>query len=296
MTLTLTPRTLMKTQENPAEHDNYERIESAIHYMVAHFKEQPTLETLAQVVHLSPFHFQRLFTRWAGVSPKKFIQFLSLNYAKELLKNKDHSLMETAYATGLSGSSRLHDLFVTLEGMTPGEYKQGGKGLTLNYGFYPTPFGQALVASTPKGICHLAFVHDKPDALAQLKERFPQATYQANADAFHQAVVDFFHGDSSASVALHLPGSPFQFKVWESLLKIPQGEVCTYGEIAHSLGQAQAARAVGSAVGKNPVAYLIPCHRVIQSTGHFGQYRWGATRKAAILGWEAAQASVQEPA
>lgn len=284
----------MKTPQTQAEQDNYERIESAIHYMVAHFKEQPTLESLAQVVHLSPFHFQRLFTQWAGVSPKKFIQFLSLNYAKGLLKDKDQSLMDTAYDTGLSGSSRLHDLFVTLEGMTPGEYKQGGKGLTLNYGFYPTPFGLVIAASTSKGLCHLAFVQDKLDALTELKQGFPQATYHAQSDAFHQAVVEFFQGDSPTALTLHLPGTPFQLKVWESLLKIPQGGLSTYGEIARSMGHAKAARAVGSALAQNPVAYLIPCHRVIQSTGHFGQYRWGATRKAAILGWEAAQVNAHQ--
>lgn len=278
----------MKEQEET----NYSRIAEAIGYINANFKTQPGLEEVAEKINLSPFHFQRLFTEWAGVSPKKFLQYLTLEHAKKMLKDNQATLFDTAFETGLSGTGRLHDLFVNIEGMTPGEYKNGGENLTVNYSFADTPFGTILVASTAKGICHIAFADDEDNDLAVLKAKFPNAVYQQKVDAAQQNVLYIFTHDWSKlnEVKLHLKGTPFQLKVWETLLKIPSGELTTYGTIAKSIGLATASRAVGTAVGANPVAFLIPCHRIIQSTGVLGQYHWGSTRKQAIIGWEAARA------
>lgn len=272
------------------QHLDFERIAQAIAFIQNHFQAQPTLEEIAAAVHLSPYHFQRLFSEWAGVSPKKFVQYLSINYAKSRLREQQ-SLLDTAYETGLSGTSRLHDLFVHIEGMTPGAYKNGGAPLTLRYQFAETLFGSVLVASTPKGVCHLQFISDQNTALQELKHHFPQAHYICQSDAHQQQALGIFQADwqNLKQVKLHLAGTPFQLKVWECLLKIPQGGVQSYGGLAQALGQPKAARAVGSAIGKNPVAFLIPCHRVIQNTGQFGGYRWGSVRKAAMLSWEACQ-------
>lgn len=270
---------------------NYDRIATAIGYIRDHFKEQPSLEEIAGVVHLSPYHFQRMFTEWAGVSPKKFMQYLSLGYAKALLRDRDPSLFDTAFQTGLSGTSRLHDLFVNLEGMTPGEFKNGGENLDINYSYAETPFGEILVASTPKGICHMAFSEDRALALRELKKRFPNARYAQVVDRQQQNALFIFRHDWSrlGEIKLHLQGTPFQLKVWETLLKIPMGRATTYGKIAGAIDHPGAGRAVGTAVGQNPVAFLIPCHRVIRSTGALGGYRWGEVRKTALLGWEAAR-------
>ncbi len=270
---------------------NYERIAEAITYLKTNFKEQPSLHQIAEQVHLSPFHFQRLFTDWAGVSPKKFMQYLSLEYAKQLLKQKKTTLFETAYQTGLSGSSRLHDLFVNIEGMTPGEYKNGGANLRINYSFAESPFGHIIVASTQKGVCHLAFCQHKQKAVQTLKERFPQAAYTEMVDSIQQEALFIFQHDWSkmGQIKLHLTGTPFQLKVWEALLRIPLGDLSSYGNIATAIGKPKAARAIGTAIGSNPVAYLIPCHRVIQASGNTGGYMWGSTRKSAIIGWEAAK-------
>jgi AraC family transcriptional regulator of adaptative response/methylated-DNA-[protein]-cysteine methyltransferase len=269
---------------------NYNRIAEAIGYIREHFKEQPSLDELAEKVHLSPFHFQRIFTEWAGVSPKKFLQYISIQHAKSVLKNEQATLFDAALETGLSGTGRLHDLFVNIEGMTPGEYKNGGELLSINYSFAETPFGEVLVASTEKGICHMAFADDEAHAFASLREKFPNASYRQVADMIQQNALLIFSKDWSrlSEVKLHLKGTAFQLKVWESLLKIPAGKFTTYGKLAGRLNNPGASRAVGSAVGDNPVAYLIPCHRVIQSSGHFGQYHWGSLRKTAMLGWEAA--------
>ncbi|MEP0177877.1 MAG: methylated-DNA--[protein]-cysteine S-methyltransferase [Paraglaciecola sp.] len=273
------------------QHINYQRIEKAIAYIKDNFKDQPSLDEIAAAVHLSPFHFQRLFTEWAGVSPKKFIQYISLEYAKGLLKNRGSTLLDTAYETGLSGTSRLHDLFVNIEGMTPGEFKNGGEGLVINYCFAESPFGKMIVASTSKGVCHMFFEDDEAQALVDLEKRFPNACYHQITDRFQQDALFIFQNDWKQlnQIKLHLAGTPFQVKVWESLLKIPLGGLNTYGDIAKSIEQPKAARAVGTAIGSNPVAFLIPCHRVIQGSGNIGGYMWGKTRKSAIIGWEAAQ-------
>lgn len=277
----------MKTQEQI----NFDRIAEAIGYINTHFRQQPTLEEIAEKVHLSPFHFQRLFTEWAGVSPKKFLQYISIGYAKKLLKEEQATLFETTHETGLSGTGRLHDLFINIEGMTPAEYKHGGKNLTINYSFADSPFGNILVASTAKGICHLAFADEEQTAFDELKSQFPNATFHQKLDFIQQNALFIFTHDWEKlnEVKLHLKGTDFQIKVWESLVKIPSGKLTSYGHIARQIDHPGASRAVGSAIGDNPVAYLIPCHRVIQSSGHFGQYHWGSPRKAAMIGWEASQ-------
>lgn len=270
---------------------DYGRVATAIGYIREHYHAQPTLEQIAGQVHLSPYHFQRLFTEWAGVSPKKFLQYITVEHAKKLLRQNGASLFDTAFETGLSGTGRLHDLFVTIEGMTPGEYKNGGRDLNIRYTFAESPFGTVLVASTSKGICHMAFADDRDEALAVLKSRFPQAAYSEQSDPAQENVLQIFSRDWSRmqQIKLHLRGTGFQLKVWETLLKIPMGRLTTYDDIARHMEQPGASRAVGTAIGDNPVAFLIPCHRVIQSTGLVGGYHWNPTRKTAIIGWEAAQ-------
>lgn len=282
----------MDAQENY----HYDRIARAIGYIRDHYQDQPELNEVAEQVHLSPFHFQRLFTEWAGVSPKKFLQYISIQHAKEMLVHGNATLADAAHQTGLSGTSRLHDLFVTIEGLTPGEFKNGGSLLTINYSFAETPFGDVLVASTPKGICHLAFADDKAAAFSRLQQQFPAAHYINRVDALQQNALYIFTKDWSRmdQIKLHLKGTAFQLKVWEALLRIPMGGLSTYGSIAHNIQHPNAHRAVGTAIGHNPVAFLIPCHRVIQSTGQIGNYMWGATRKAAIIGWEAACVDVKQ--
>lgn len=270
---------------------DYNRIAEAISYISHNFKAQPDLDKVAQQVHLSPFHFQRLFTNWAGVSPKKFLQYTSVEYAKQLLLHNHASLADAAFETGLSGTGRLHDLFVNIEGMTPGEYKNGGAALTINYSFAESPFGNILVASTPKGICYMAFAEDERSGFGQLQRHFPNAQFRQLADMMQQNALHIFRTDWSnlQQIKLHLKGTGFQLKVWQALLKIPMGGLSTYGNVATQISQPAAARAVGTAIGSNPVAFLIPCHRVIQSTGVSGNYMWGAVRKTAIIGWEAAR-------
>ena len=272
---------------------DYERIKKAIEFIHSNFQQQPDLDAVAKEVFLSPYHFQRLFKDWAGVSPKKFLQYISLQHAKKLLQH--HTVMDTAYETGLSGSGRLHDLFISIEGMTPGEYKNGGEQLHINYSFAESPFGNIIVASTPKGICHLAFAENEKEALIQLQLQFPNAGFRQVVDTIQQNALFIFTQDwkNLSKIKLHLKGTPFQIKVWEALLKIPMGDVSTYSSIANQLKNPNASRAVGSAVGDNPVAFLIPCHRVIRSTGDFGQYHWGSIRKTAMIGWEAAKANVE---
>jgi AraC family transcriptional regulator of adaptative response/methylated-DNA-[protein]-cysteine methyltransferase len=269
---------------------NFNRIAEAIEYITNHFTAQPHLEDIAQRVNLSPFHFQRLFTEWAGVSPKKFLQYTTVEYAKSILNNPKATLFDAAFETGLSGTGRLHDLFVNIEAMTPGEFKNGGALLTINYSFAPTVFGDILVASTPKGICHISFVDDESLAFSNLRSKFPNAAYKQTVDNIQQNALQIFTQDWSKlqQVKLHLKGSAFQIKVWETLLKVPMGRLTTYGTIAEQIKSPNACRAVGTAIGSNPVAFLIPCHRVIQSTGVLGQYHWGHIRKKAMIGWEGA--------
>ncbi|WP_336958408.1 methylated-DNA--[protein]-cysteine S-methyltransferase [Chryseobacterium contaminans] len=270
---------------------DYNRIAKAIEYIQSNFRLQPSLEEVAENIHLSPAHFQKIFTDWAGTSPKKFLQFISLEHAKNLLKEEKASIFDTAYETGLSSTSRLHDLFVKIEGMSPAEYKNGGKSLAINYSFSESPFGNILVASTEKGICYMAFENDKETALGNLQHKFPNASFFEKQDALQKNALSIFDKDWTKlnTIKLHLKGTDFQLKVWESLLTIPMGKLSTYGNLAEKIGNPKASRAVGTAIGSNPVAFLIPCHRVIQSTGHLGGYRWGADRKQMIVGWESSQ-------
>jgi len=270
---------------------NYARIEQAIAYCRENFTAQPSLAQIARVVNLSPSHFQRLFSDWAGVSPKKFLQFLSIEYAKSLLQHSEVTLLATAHKTGLSGTSRLHDLFINIEGMTPCEFKNGGQNLMIHYSFGNSPFGEILQASTNKGLCHMEFAQTRPQALTRLTQRFPNAMYKHRVDTLQQDALNIFQNDWSQlnTIKLHLKASVFQLKVWHCLLKIPKGQLTTYGAIAKGIGNPKASRAVGSAIGANPISFLIPCHRVIQSSGRIGGFMWGPNRKSAMIGWEAAQ-------
>lgn len=266
---------------------DYKRIETAISYLAENFRNHPPLDEIASRVNLSPFHFQKMFTRWAGVSPKQFIRYLTFQQSKISLK-QNSTLFEASLEAGLSGTGRLHDLFVSMIGMTPGEFKKGGYNLVLNYSVAESPFGDILVISTSRGICHISFL-DEEDPESVAKELYPNATLEHRSDQYQENAISFFHEERSHPnrVILHLKGTPFQVMVWEALLMIPQGELATYSEIAAKIGKPKASRAVGSAVAQNPVAYLIPCHRVIRSTGIFGEYRWGSGRKTAMIGWEA---------
>lgn len=281
---------------NEQQQINYHRIAEAIAYIKANFKEQPNLDEVAEQVHLSPFHFQRLFSEWAGTTPKKFLQYISIEHAKKLLTDQQATLFDTAFETGLSGTGRLHDLFINIEGMTPAEYKNGGKNLSVNYSFAESPFGNLIVASTQKGICYMAFDDDESHALNGLKQKFPNAMFQRTLDLIQQHALFIFQNEWSKlpEIKLHLKGTNFQLKVWETLLKIPMGQLSTYGTIAEHIGNTNASRAVGTAIGSNPVAFLIPCHRVIQSSGNIGGYMWGNTRKTAIIGWESAKTNMLE--
>ncbi len=279
---------------NEQETIDFNRIAEAIEYIKQNFKSQPTLSDVADQMNLSPFHSQRIFTEWAGVSPKKFLQYISVEHAKEILKNKGATLVDATYETGLSSTGRLHDLFVKIEGMTPGEFKNGGENLNINYSFASSPFGDMLLASTPKGICHISFLDDRENAFSDLQKDFPNATFHQMVDRMQQNVFHVFKNDwrDLHEIKLHVRGTEFQLKVWETLLKIPIGGLSTYGAVAKTLNNPNASRAVGTAVGDNPIAFLIPCHRVIRSTGVIGEYRWGSTRKTAMIGWEAAKGNV----
>ena len=270
---------------------DYQRIAKAIEYIQNHFKTQPDLDEVADFVGLSSAHFQKMFTDWAGTSPKKFLQFISIEHAKNLLKDEKETLFNTALETGFSSTSRLHDLFVNIEAMTPAEYKNGGKNLKINYSFAESKFGKLIVASTLKGVCYMAFEEDEAVAKINLMKRFPNAEFIQQTDDLQKKAWSIFSQDwkNLKTVKLHLKGTEFQLKVWESLLKIPMGKLSTYGNLAEEIGNSKASRAVGTAIGSNPVAFLIPCHRVIQSTGKIGGYMWGRERKQMIIGWESAK-------
>lgn len=276
--------------------NHYNTIEKALQYIDNNFKEQPSLDDIAKHIHLSSHHFQRVFSEWAGISPKKYLQFLSVNYAKRLLQEEARTLFDTALDSGFSSTSRLHDLFVNIEGMTPGEYKNEGANLSINYSFAETRFGDILVASTQKGICFLSFIENATQGFAELTKEFPRAKFQEKSDKKQKNALLIFQDDWSdlQQLKLHLKGTPFQLKVWEALLSIPRGRLTTYGKISEKINNPKAIRAVGTAIGSNPVAYLIPCHRVIQSSGKISGYRWNPIRKKAIIGWEAAQLSSSE--
>ena len=272
-------------------HDYY-RIAEALQYISERQKAQPSLEQIAEQVHLSPYHFQRLFSEWAGVSPKKFLQYLSIENAKSVLKKQSASVYDAAFETGLSGTGRLHDLFVNIEGMTPGQYKNGGENLTIQYSLQECQFGNYLIASTQSGICNLLFFEKNAGSVIEdLNGYWPNARLIEAKGMYDQQVADFFNGsfDEKQSIRLHLKGTDFQIKVWEALLKIPEAALTNYAGLAQQIDKANARRAVGTAIGKNPIAYLIPCHRVIKSVGKIGEYRWGTTRKQAMIGWEQAK-------
>ena len=275
--------------------EDYLRIEQAILYLENHYKDQPELDEIAGQIGLSEYHFQRLFTRWAGVSPKRFLQFLTKEGAKGLL-DRSENLLETTHQVGLSSLGRLHDLFVTTEAMTPGEYKSRGAGLSMHYGIHPTPFGKCLIASSERGICHLSFVQgSEGDAIDNLVADWNQANmiedYRSTAGLI-EPIFDLRYSHRGKPLNVHLRGTNFQLKVWEALLQILPGEVTTYAGIASRIGKPGATRAVGTAIGHNPIAVLIPCHRVIRKVGDFGNYRYGALRKKALLAREFANAVV----
>lgn len=270
---------------------DYSRIERAIRYLDRERASAPSLADVAAHVGLSESHFQRMFTRWAGISPKRFVQYRTAEVVKRLLRER-RPVLEATYEAGLSGPGRLHDLVVNAEAVTPGELQRGGLGVTVRYGFHPTPFGDCLIAVTPRGICHLAFVApvSRDDALARLVHDWPLAQLLPDQDATRAAAAKAFPPPGSSalpSLALHVKGTNFQLKVWKALLEIPVGDVTTYGAIATKLGDPNASRAVGSAVGANPVSYLIPCHRVIRASGALGGYAWGVDRKRVMLALEA---------
>ncbi|MEL7315243.1 MAG: methylated-DNA--[protein]-cysteine S-methyltransferase [Cyanobacteria bacterium J06559_3] len=276
--------------QNP---DDYARIAEAIQFIQAHRHEQPDLATIAHHIHLSEHHFQRLFSRWAGVSPKRFLQYLTVEYAKRKLA-ESRSLLDVSLDAGLSSPGRLHSLFVTLEAMSPGEYRAEGEGLAIRYGIHATAFGEALIAITPKGICNVQFLDAEAitDAQAWLQQRWEQAEVIHDPTAT-EAVGDRLNQSLTSPINKPLPllvkGTNFQIQVWRALLSLPFGSLVTYQDIANRIGKPRAVRAVGTAIGINPVAYFIPCHRVIRSNGELGGYRWGLTRKSTILGWEASQ-------
>ncbi len=271
---------------------DYQRVAKAITYIKEHSAEQPNLDDIAEAVHLSPYHFHRMFKEWAGVTPKEFLQYISLNYAKELL-NKNQTIEEATFHTGLSSTSRLHDLFVNIEGMTPGEYKKRGDNLNIRYYFSESTFGKMLIASTGKGICNLSFVEEEEGGEKILKRNWANANVTQGKDEHIQDLEEILANDwqDLDEVKLHIRGTEFQLKVWEALLKIPVGQLVTYSDVAQAIENPKASRAVGTALANNPIAYLIPCHRVIRKVGGIGEYRWGDIRKQAIIGWEAAQQS-----
>jgi AraC family transcriptional regulator of adaptative response/methylated-DNA-[protein]-cysteine methyltransferase len=289
-------------QQREQQQQDYRRIQQAIEYLSAQRLAHPSLADLAGHLALSEHHLQRLFTRWAGVSPKRFLQFLTKEHAKQLLRQ--HTLEHTSLTLGLSGTSRLHDLMVHCESVTPGEYKRLGQGMCIQWGLEATPFGLALMGVAPKGLCHLVFVDGEEDAaqaVQALQQEWPHADLvQDQTETAHWADRVFGALDIQAPLDQPLPillkGSPFQLKVWEALLRWPSGQLCAYQDVAEAIGKPRATRAVASAIARNQIAVLIPCHRVIRSTGDISEYRWGRGRKRTLIAWESArQAIAQEP-
>ena len=283
----------MKIDIKNKVNDDFQRIAAAIHYLVDRQEDQPELEDVAAVVGLSPHHFQRVFTRWAGLSPKKFLKHITLDAAKNRL-DTSLSVMDAAFDVGLSGASRLHDLFVTVDAVTPGEYKSQGNGMVFKYGFHPSLFGEVIVVVSERGLAGLGFTTEigRTQALAEQNNGWNRATWKHDQKVTNSYAEQVFSGAPNPTVPLSvlMRGTPFQIKVWEALLRIPSGKVISYGVLANRLGQPTAARAVGTACGANRVGFLIPCHRVIRETGAITGYRWGADRKHAMLAWEAAKA------
>lgn len=287
---------IMSTETNI----NYQRIEQAIKFLEENFRRQPELDEVAEKVHLSPFHFQRIFTDWAGISPKRFLQHLTVDFLKEKL-HESKNILEAAESAGLSSQSRVYDLFTTLEAVTPQEYKLHGSGIRIDYGFHETPFGTSLIGVTERGICWLSFVdigEDPKVEIEKMKEHWHQSIFHQDQvltsgfieEIFNRGGVPIAIGTQSR-IHVFVKGTNFQIKVWEALLRLPMGSVTTYQNIAERIHNPKAMQAVGSAVGSNHIAYLIPCHRVIRKDGILGEYRWSATRKKSIIGWEMAKAS-----
>lgn len=290
---------LLISQEH---HINYQRIAQAIEYLEKNVHRQPELDEVAEQVHLSPFHFQRIFTEWAGISPKRFLQFLTIDFLKGKLQ-ETKNLEALAQTAGLSGQSRVYDLFTTLEAVTPQEYKLRGSGTQIEFGFHQTPFGNCLIGVTERGVCWLSFFNGDDDGrheLESMKAHWHNSVFHQNQSLTIEFVDNIFNrkganlpaGKTGTQSKLHLfvKGTNFQIKVWEALLRIPMGDVTTYQDIAEKISNPKAMQAVGSAVGSNHIAYLIPCHRVIRKDGILGEYRWEATRKKSIIGWEMAKA------
>jgi len=273
---------------------DYKRIETAIAFLSAHALEQPDLARAARATHMSEYHFQRVFTRWAGISPKRFLQFLTVEHAKrQLLSTK--AVLDVTLDSGLSSPGRLHDLFVSAEAVTPGEFKTRGAGIEISYGFHPCSFGICLLGVTSRGVCWLSFLDngDQRAAARELKAHWSGAKVGENRGVTMPIAAQIFEGIEARMdrpLGLLLMGTNFQIRVWQALLKIPAGSVMTYQAVGKRIGAPRAARAIGGAVGQNAIAYLIPCHRVIRETGLLGGYRWGEDRKRAMLGWEAARA------
>ncbi len=270
--------------------EDYQRVKDVLSFISDNWRAQPSLEAIATHVKMSPDNLQRLFTRWAGLTPKAFLQALTLDHAKAMLKDSV-SILDTSLDVGMSGPGRLHDLFVTHEGMPPGAYKNKGDGLAIRYGYHPSPFGIALVLTTDYGMCGMAFCDpgEEKAALADMMRRWPNAQYtedSARTALFSALIFAAENWSVNEPLRITMIGTDFEIRVWETLLKIPVGKATTYGSIAHSIGKPKAARAVGAAVGRNPISFVVPCHRVIGKSGDMTGYHWGLTRKRAILGWE----------
>ncbi|HEY5691810.1 MAG TPA: methylated-DNA--[protein]-cysteine S-methyltransferase [Cyclobacteriaceae bacterium] len=271
---------------------NYYRIEKAIKFLEENFQRQPELDEVAEKVHLSPFHFQRMFTEWAGISPKRFLQFLTIDFLKEKL-NEPRNLLEAAESAGLSSQSRVYDLFTTLEAVTPQEYKTKGSGIHIEYGIHETPFGECLIGKTDRGICWMSFLTQEnvKNEIESMKSHWNNSVFHQNQKVTQELISQIFNRSHENKKKLHLfvKGTNFQIKVWDALLRIPTGGVTTYQSVAENINSPRAMQAVGSAVGSNHIAYLIPCHRVIRKDGVLGKYRWGSARKKSIIGWEMAK-------
>jgi AraC family transcriptional regulator, regulatory protein of adaptative response / methylated-DNA-[protein]-cysteine methyltransferase len=275
--------------------DDYERVQSVLSFITKNWRDQPSLDVIAERARMSPDALQRLFLRWAGLSPKAFLQALTLDHAKAMLKDSA-SVLDTTLEVGMSGPGRLHDLFVTHEGMPPGAYKSKGEGLTIAYGFHPSPFGLALVMVTDYGMCGMAFSDQGGEkvALADMTSRWPNAQYTEDSARTAPVAAQVFAADkwrTNQPLRITMIGTDFEIRVWETLLKIPLGKAATYGDVAAAIGKPKAARAVGAAVGRNPISFVVPCHRVLGKSGELTGYHWGLTRKRAILGWEAGRSA-----
>lgn len=277
------------TDQTPPGQFHFDLMAAAIRYLETHADRQPDLDEVAAAIGLSPTHFQRVFSQWVGVSPKRYLQYLTLEHARHLLDDR-FTVLDATYDTGLSAPSRLHDLFLRWEAMSPGDYARKGKGLTIRWGRFDSPFGPVLAMATGRGLCGLAFTAETGEAtaMADLRGRWPGAVYAEDADTLAPLVAAAFR--RRGEVTLDLIGAPFQIKVWEALLRVPEGAVTTYTEIARAIGAPKAVRAVGTAVGRNPISWLIPCHRALRRDGHLGGYHWGLPVKRAMLAWEAARA------